>query len=146
MEGGTGDERAEGDALSGDGEARQQRPRVPRPALRPPVVAVEQVVADPDRVEADLLGRAGHRGVLRPPHVPLDLGELHADTQGSRHGAQPATQSLTGAETPSTEKSPSSRILSAAAAIAATATQVSAPPTLTRRPPASTISRIESPG
>src|ERR687891_563267 len=51
---------------------------------------------------------------------------------------------LTG--TSSDEKSPSSRILVAADAIAPTATQVSAPPTLTRRPPAPAISRIDRPG
>ena len=42
-------------------------------------VAVEQVVAEPDRVEAGLLGGARHRGVLRPAHLALHLRQLHAD-------------------------------------------------------------------
>ena len=42
-------------------------------------VAVEQVVADPDRVEAARLRRPRHREVLRPADLALDLGELDAD-------------------------------------------------------------------
>jgi alpha-beta hydrolase superfamily lysophospholipase len=41
--------------------------------------AVEQMVAEPDRRETDLLGRARHRQVLRPAHVALDLRKLNAE-------------------------------------------------------------------
>jgi hypothetical protein len=44
------------------------------------------MVADPDRVEPDVLGGPSHRDVLRPPHVALDLGELDPDAERSRHG------------------------------------------------------------
>jgi hypothetical protein len=60
-------------AVGHTGEAGEQRPGVPRPALAPAVAPVEQVVADPQRVEADLLGRARHRDVLGPADVALDL-------------------------------------------------------------------------
>ena len=40
--------------------------------------SIQQVVADPDRVEPDLLGRPRHREVLGPAHLALDLGELNA--------------------------------------------------------------------
>src|SRR5581483_9753046 len=52
VEGEAGDERAERHPLGRRGERGQQRPDLPRPALG---IAVEQVVSDPDRVEADLL-------------------------------------------------------------------------------------------
>ena len=45
------------------------------------VVPVEQVVAEPDRVEARRLGGERHGGVLGPAHVALDLGQLHADAE-----------------------------------------------------------------
>ena len=38
---------------------------------------VEQVVAEPDRVEADVLRGAGHGDQLRPLHAALHLGQLH---------------------------------------------------------------------
>src|SRR5205823_2047297 len=76
MERGAGDERAELDALGDPGEPGERRPTVPRAAVR---AAVEQVVADPDRVEAGLLGGPRHRRELVPPDVPLDLRELYAD-------------------------------------------------------------------
>src|SRR5215213_4553064 len=71
----------------GSGERGKQRPRLPRPALRPAVAAVEQVVAEPDRVEAGRVGRPGHGQVLGPAHVALDLGELDADAQGPHAAA-----------------------------------------------------------
>ena len=67
------------------GERGHAPSSIPRPALRPPVVAVEQVIADPDRVEPDLLGGARHREVLGPAHDALDLGQLHSDAQGAGH-------------------------------------------------------------
>ena len=49
------------------------------------VVAIEQVVAEPDRVEPDLLRGQRHRAVLGPAHVALDLGQLHSNAQRSAH-------------------------------------------------------------
>jgi hypothetical protein len=37
------------------------------------------MIADPDRVEADGLRRLGHRQVLRPADLPLDLRKLDPD-------------------------------------------------------------------
>ena len=56
------------------------------PALAPAVPAVEQMVADPDRVEAALLRRPRHRCQLGAADDPLDLGQLDADLEplGSR--------------------------------------------------------------
>jgi mannose-6-phosphate isomerase-like protein (cupin superfamily) len=60
-------------------------------------------------------------------------------------GRQSPSHSPIRADPASSEKSPSSRIFSAAAARAATDAHASAPPTLTRRAPASAISRIVRP-
>ena len=59
-----GDERPESYALGDRRQRGQQRPDLPRPALLTAVAAVEQVVAEPDRVEAALLGGPRHRRVL----------------------------------------------------------------------------------
>jgi hypothetical protein len=48
-------------------------------ALRPAVAAVEEVVAHPDRVEADLLDGSRHGRILGPARVALDLRQLHPD-------------------------------------------------------------------
>ena len=69
------------DPLGGGGQRPQQRPRLPGPALGPALIAVEEMVADPDRVEAALLGRPGHRPVLGPAHVAFGLGELDSDSR-----------------------------------------------------------------
>src|SRR5206468_11061431 len=79
MERGARDERPELDPRRHRGQAGERRPAVPRPALLTPVAAVEKVVAEPDAVEAGLLGGARHRRELRPAHLALDLGQLHAD-------------------------------------------------------------------
>jgi hypothetical protein len=72
-------ERAEADALGRGRQRCEQRPCFPRTALLAAVAPVEQMVSEPNRVETDLLGRARKRHVLRPTHVALDLGMLHAD-------------------------------------------------------------------
>jgi hypothetical protein len=75
---GAGDQRPDRHARRGRGQRGHQRPRLPRPA-----VLIEQVVADPDRVEPDLLGGARHVQVLGPAHDALDLRELDADAHSA---------------------------------------------------------------
>src|SRR6266508_5886102 len=67
-------------------ERAEETPRVPRTALLAAIVPVEEVVAEPDRVEADVFGRTGHGGVLRPRHLTLDLGKLHPNAHLVRRG------------------------------------------------------------
>ena len=43
--------------------------------------AIEQVLADPDRVEPEVLDRPGHVEQLRPADLALDLGQLDADLE-----------------------------------------------------------------
>ena len=85
VEAGAGDERTEPHPLGRGGEGGQQRPRLPGPALGPAVAAVEQVVAEPDRVEAAGFGRAGHGEVLGPAHLALHLGKLDSDSHVAQH-------------------------------------------------------------
>ena len=70
-------------ATSGPSSIRCVTRRWPRGASRPPTVrgpadrpAVEEVLAEPDRVEAELLDRARHVEELRPADLALDLGQL----------------------------------------------------------------------
>jgi hypothetical protein len=80
-----GDERADPDAVGHGCHGGQEGPRFPRTPFWTVVATVEVVVADPDRVEADLLGRASRGHVLGPPHLALDLRQLHADAKWSAH-------------------------------------------------------------
>src|SRR5690349_3200870 len=71
----------------------QPRPSTNRPPLTSSIAAamraivpVEQVVAEPDRVESELLRGLRHRPVLGPAHDALDLGQLDSDAQGAGHG------------------------------------------------------------
>ena len=84
----------ERDARGDRGEGGQQRPGLPRAAgaivARP---AVEEVVAGPDRVEAELLGAQRHRPQVRPAGLPLDLGELDTDLErATGHRGPPANE------------------------------------------------------
>ena len=79
-----GDERAERDPLGHGGECGEQGPGLPRAALGTTVTAVEEMIAEPDRVEADRLGGPGHRDVLGPPCLALHLRQLDPDAD---HGA-----------------------------------------------------------
>ncbi len=54
-------------------------PHLPWTARWLAIVAVEQVVAGPDRVEPDALRQERHLAQLRPAHLALDLGKLDAD-------------------------------------------------------------------
>src|SRR6476659_2681494 len=65
------DERSQLDALGDLREPRERRPAVPRPALGAAVTAIEQMVADPERIEAALFRRARHGGELVAPHHTL---------------------------------------------------------------------------
>ena len=86
MKGGARHERPQGDALGGAGQGGPHGPHLPRPALVPVLAAVQQVVAQPDRVEPDLLGGACEVDVLGPADLAFDLGELDTDAQGTGHG------------------------------------------------------------
>ncbi len=60
------------------GERGERRPHLPRPA-RPDGEVVQQVIAEPERVEPDLLGRLRHGDQLGERHLPFDLRQLHPD-------------------------------------------------------------------
>ena len=66
--------------------ADEQRPGLPRPARRPVRPAIEQVLADPDRIEPEILDRADHVEELGPAHLALDLGQLDADPERAAGG------------------------------------------------------------
>ena len=78
------DEGTELDPLRDRGETGQERPGLPRSPF-PPLLAVEVVIAQPDRVEPDLFRRPGHRRVLVPSDAAFDLRELDADAQPVCH-------------------------------------------------------------
>ncbi len=78
VERGRRDERPEPDPRRGRGDRREQRPDLPRPSGRTVRKSVEEMVADPDRVEAEFLGPAGHRNVLGPADLALNLRQLDA--------------------------------------------------------------------
>src|SRR5919204_3938963 len=85
MERRTRDERAQLHAAGRRRERSEHRPHVPGSALAAIVVSIEEMVAEPDGVEARLLRRTRHGDVLRPPHDPLDLGQLDPDAERTRH-------------------------------------------------------------
>src|SRR5207248_1438686 len=84
MKCGARDERPEAHARRGRRERREHRPDVPWPTLAAIPVAIEQMVAEPDRVEADLLRGTRHRDVLLPPHNAFDLRQLDSDAERTR--------------------------------------------------------------
>src|SRR6478736_2591248 len=87
METRAGDQRAEFDRGGRRGERGERRPHLPGPT-RTDRQVVEQMVAEPDRVEADLLGQPSHLDQLRERHLPLDLRQLDSDLHGrSPYGA-----------------------------------------------------------
>src|SRR5207244_12479877 len=75
MEHEAGHQRTQTHPLGDRRQTCQQRPGLPRSALRPATSPIEVVVADPDRVEANLLCGARHRDVPGPADIALDLGE-----------------------------------------------------------------------
>lgn len=78
-----GDERTEVHALRHRGEGREQAPRLPGPAFGTAVAAVQDVIADPDRVEPRGFGGAGQRHVFGPADDALDLRQLDPDAERS---------------------------------------------------------------
>ncbi len=81
-----GDQWPELDAGRRGRDRRQQRPCLPRPTGRPVGPAVQQVLADPDRIEAEILDRADHVEQLGPADLALDFGELDADLEWPARG------------------------------------------------------------
>jgi hypothetical protein len=80
-----GHEGPEVDPLGDRCEPGEKGPGLPRPALGTPVTSVQQVVAQPHRVEPRRLGGSSHGHVLGPPDVPLDFGELDPNSERARH-------------------------------------------------------------
>jgi len=74
---GARDQRPDRHPLRDGGEPGHQRPHLERAA-----VLVEQVVAEPDRVEPDLFGGQRHGAVLGPGDLAFDLRQLDADAHG----------------------------------------------------------------
>ena len=64
-------------------QSGQESPGVPWPAFFATIAPIQEVVSEPDRVEPHVLRSTRHGQVLGPGHVPLDLGELHADAEAS---------------------------------------------------------------
>ena len=84
----------------------EKRPRFPRPdgtfwGL------VQQMVADPDRVESKVLDREPHIPQLRPPDRSLDLGQLDADGERSIGSAHEHDRTGSHAAPPHRAESPS---------------------------------------
>jgi hypothetical protein len=88
VERGTRHQRAQPDPLGHGGQPGQERPRLPRTALRSAVAPVQEVVADPQGIEAHLLRRAGHGHILGPRDPALDLWELDAHAKPPGHGPE----------------------------------------------------------
>jgi len=84
VEAGARYQRAESDATGRGGDGGEQRPRFPRPPRAIDLIAVEQVITKPDRIEAHLLAEARHRHDVRPANLALDLRQLEADFERAR--------------------------------------------------------------
>ena len=67
------------------------------PRAGPVGPAVEEVLAEPDRVEAEVLDRPGHVEQLRPADLALDLGQLDADLERARPLSRPLAAAATSA-------------------------------------------------
>ena len=82
VERGRGHQGSDRHALRHRGDSGEDRPRLPRTRDAPIGISIQQMVADPHRVEPDCLGGRGDVLELGPPHHPFHLGELHSDTHG----------------------------------------------------------------
>ena len=75
------------------GDGSQLGPRLPW-AVSAIVTPVEVVVADPHRVEPDVLRDPGHLREVGPTRLVFDLRQLHTDLQGPAHLAAPSASNL----------------------------------------------------
>ncbi len=66
----------------------EEGPSLERSPLRAAVAAVEEMITDPDRVEAGSLGRSRDGEVLGPADYTLHLWQLDSDSKRARHGGQ----------------------------------------------------------
>src|SRR6185503_13518746 len=73
------DEGPELDPAGHGGDGAHEGPRLPGPARVAVGPAVQEVLAQPDRVEAEVLDGPDEVEQLRPADLALDLGELDAD-------------------------------------------------------------------
>jgi hypothetical protein len=85
-------------------------------------IAVHQVIAEPDRIEADVFGEPGHFRELRPGARVLDLGKLDANLQRTHGFCSPlrgpgfsAGKERYGAHQPDGSQHPDSNLCDAAA-------------------------------
>ena len=76
-------ERPELDPGGDGGDGAHQRPCLPRPARIAVGPAIEEVLAEPDRVEAEVLDGPHQVEQLRPANLALDLGQLDPDLDRS---------------------------------------------------------------
>jgi hypothetical protein len=96
VEAGAGHERTDLHARGRGRDGGHQRPGLPRSSCRPIGPAVEQMLADPDRIEALVLDGAGQVEQLGPAHLALDLGQLdpHVERPPTRRGTHRAVAGL----------------------------------------------------
>ena len=85
VERGAGDERPQLDPAGRGGDAREHRPGLPRTPRSPLPPAVEEVLAEPERVVAEVLERPGHVEELGPADLALDLRQLDSDLERASH-------------------------------------------------------------
>jgi hypothetical protein len=88
VEGRASDERPELDPAGTGGDRGEHRPGFPWPTRRPFGPAVEQMLAEPHRVVAQVLDGPRHVEELGPACLALDLGQLDADLERTRHWRQ----------------------------------------------------------
>ena len=89
MKAGAGHERTKRNPARDRRDPSELGPRFPGPAGAIGLVTVQEMVANPDGVEADLLTEPNHGRDFRPANLAFHLGQLEADLQRTR-GARPA--------------------------------------------------------
>ena len=89
VETGAGHQRPDRDAARNRGNPGQLRPGFPRAARTVRIIPVQQMIANPDGIEAQLLAESNHCRNFRPANISLHFGKLEADLQRPR-GIRPA--------------------------------------------------------
>src|SRR5439155_668265 len=89
VEAGAGHKGPDRDSARDRGNPGQLRPRLPRATGAVGLIAIQEMIPHPDRVEAQLLPEASHRREFGPPNVPLHFRKLEPDLERPR-GTKPA--------------------------------------------------------